>query len=462
MNLDPQSLEILQRASNLLNSGFDTLPEIESVRSTLEWEPTLQLVAKKLANNYPYHHPFYLGQMMKPPHPLSHLAYTLAMCINPNNHALDGGRASSLMEKEAVNQIATMFGWEGALGHLCGGGTIANLEALWVARELTNGKAFAVSQQAHYTHQRCAGLLGVKCLTIETDSRGRMDCQQLEEALQSKEIGTVVVTLGTTGLGAIDPLEEILALQQDYRFRIHVDSAYGGYFRLARNLSDETARHYRLMSAADSIVIDPHKHGLQPYGCGCVLFRDPRSAQVYQHDSPYTYFTSDELHLGEISLECSRAGAAAVALWATLQRFPLETGGDFACNLESARQAALQLHQWLSEHPLFAPLAVPELDIVVWGIPRASATSASAAAREFFHLAARHNLHLALITLPRRLVESHISCIDWDADEITCLRACVMKPEHLEWMSRILNILETVASRLEEPNQQGTGGRLRS
>ncbi len=77
-------------------------------------------------------------------------------------------------------------------------------------------------------------------------------------------------------------------------------------------------RHlYDATPHADSIVVDPHKHGLQPYGCGCVLFKDPSVGRFYKHDSPYTYFTSAELHLGEISLECSRAGAAAVALWAT-------------------------------------------------------------------------------------------------------------------------------------------------
>ena len=65
------------------------------------------------------------------------------------------------------------------------------------------------------------------------------------------------------------------------------------------------------MTEADSIVIDPHKHGLQPYGCGAVLFKNPEEGRFYKHDSPYTYFTSDQLHLGEITLECSRAGAAA-------------------------------------------------------------------------------------------------------------------------------------------------------
>ena len=100
---------------------------------------------------------------------------------------------------------------------------------------------------------------------------------------------------------------------------------------------DEPARRaYAAIDQADSIVVDPHKHGLQPYGCGCVLFRDPAVGRFYKHDSPYTYFTSKELHLGEISLECSRAGAAAVALWATQQLLPLVAGGEFARGLARA------------------------------------------------------------------------------------------------------------------------------
>ena len=92
-------------------------------------------VAERMQDNYPYQHPLYAGQMLKPPHPIARLSYALAQYVNPNNHALDGGRASSHMEKEAVAQIAAMFGWTTHLGHLTSGGTMANLEALWVCRE---------------------------------------------------------------------------------------------------------------------------------------------------------------------------------------------------------------------------------------------------------------------------------------------------------------------------------------
>ncbi len=441
MNLDQTTLSILERASARLQTGFASLPCVESRLNQAEIDSILQDVSSRLQNNYPYHHPMYLGQMMKPPHPLAQLAYSLAMNINPNNHALDGGRASSEMEKESVEQIAAMIGWENALGHLCGGGTIANLEALWVSRELTQNQSIAVSDQAHYTHSRCASLLGMDCHLIECDTDGRMSVGALRKTLDETSIGTVVVTLGTTGLGAVDPLEEILSLQSDSPFRIHIDSAYGGYFKLAGNLSGHTSRQYELMNRADSIVIDPHKHGLQPYGCGCVVFKDPAAAQIYKHDSPYTYFTSDQLHLGEISLECSRAGAAAVALWATLQHFPLETNSEFSNGLESSRTAALVLYEWLTQSEFYTPIVEPELDIVVWSVRAETASESSAKAKKLFDVAAKRNLHFALVTLPQALVECRSDIGTWDQSEVTCLRACVMKPEHKSWMPRILELL---------------------
>ena len=101
----------------------------------------LEATAHRLGDNYPYFHPLYAGQMLKPPHPVARAAYALAMKINPNNHARDGGRASSEMEIEAVAEIARMFGWTEFLGHLTSSGTFANLEALWVAGQLAPRQA---------------------------------------------------------------------------------------------------------------------------------------------------------------------------------------------------------------------------------------------------------------------------------------------------------------------------------
>src|ERR1035438_1188934 len=117
---------LLSRATELLEAEFAALPEFAQKFDQEATAQVLAAVANRLGDNYPYFHPLYAGQMLKPPHPLARAAYGQTMNINPNNHARDGGRASSEMEIEAVGQIASMFGWTEYLGHLTSSGTLAN------------------------------------------------------------------------------------------------------------------------------------------------------------------------------------------------------------------------------------------------------------------------------------------------------------------------------------------------
>src|SRR5438093_9596086 len=445
--LETQSLAILRRALDRLDAGFRGLPQAKGPRQdAAALERVLLDVAERRQDNYPYFHPLYAGQMLKPPHPVARLAYALALWLNPNNHALDGGRASSAMEQEAVAEIARMFGWEAPLGHVCGGVTMANLEALWVAGQLNPGTAVVASEQAHYTHQRISAVLGLPFESVPCDGHGRLDVAALERRLQRGGVGTVVATIGTTAVGSVDPLPALLALRDRHGFRLHADAAYGGYFGLADNLSAEGRRTYDRLGEADSIVIDPHKHGLQPYGCGCVLFRDPTVGRFYKHDSPYTYFSSPDLHLGEISLECSRPGAAAVALWATQRLLPLKKGGEFARGLERGRKAALALFDKLLADERFVTAFAPELDIVVFAPKAASTSEASVLARRIFAEAARRQLHLALAELPVAFFDLAAAGMERDRDTITCLRSVLMKPEHRAWVDRLRELLDGAAS----------------
>jgi tyrosine decarboxylase/aspartate 1-decarboxylase len=446
MHLEEASLQLLKDALKKLDEGFASLPAVSAEAThDLRLAAVMNEVAAMMQDNYPYFHPLYAGQMLKPPHPIARAAYALATWINPNNHALDGGRASSAMEKEAVAQIAEMFGWKEFLGHLCGGGTMANLEALWVAGQLKPGKKILASDQAHYTHRRISSVLQLAFAEVASDNRGRMDVKALEERVDRGDVGCVVATVGTTGTGSVDPLSEILKLRERYGFRVHVDSAYGGYFTLAANLDADTRASYDFIGQADSIVIDPHKHGLQPYGCGCVLFRDPSVGAIYKHESPYTYFTSSELHLGEISLECSRPGASAVALWATQRVLPLVRGGEFARTLEASRSAAVQFARRLAADARWIVPFAPELDIVVWAARAASASEISELSQRIFDAAAKENLHLALIRLPVRFFSAHQNVFQPDRETVLCLRSVLMKPEHRDWLDRIWAILSRVA-----------------
>jgi len=444
--INPAELRILERALHSLAAGFAGLPEFESAIDADAVTRVLDEVALKMRDNYPYHHPRYAGQMLKPPHAVARIAYALSLWVNPNNHALDGGRASSAMEKECIREIGRMFGLEEPLGHLCGGGTMANLEALWVSGRLGPGRTIVASSQAHYTHGRISEVLGLAFESVPADVEGRMDIEALRRRLAGGDVGTVVATLGTTGVGAIDPLPEILELARGSGARVHVDAAYGGYFTLARELAPHARAAFDAISAADSVVVDPHKHGLQPYGCGCVLFRDPGVGALYQHDSPYTYFSSAELHLGEISLECSRPGAAAVALWATQRLFPMERDGEFSRSLDRGLLAACALRQKMLESDSYRPLLRPETDILIYGPCGDDALSVSEHSARIFDEAARHDLHLALIELPAAMVAAHWPDLEINRKTVRLLRSCLMKPEHLDWVDDIWRVLVAAAA----------------
>jgi glutamate/tyrosine decarboxylase-like PLP-dependent enzyme len=196
-------------------------------------------------------------------------------------------------------------------------------------------------------------------------------------------------------------------------------------------------------------VIDPHKHGLQPYGCGCVIFKDPAVGRIYKHDSPYTYFSSSELHLGEISLECSRPGAAAVALWATQKLFPMKRGAGFARGLEKCRKAAMNLYNSIKNDSRFFTFLEPELDIVTWAPMASRISEMSRLSVRMFEEAASRDLHLALFSYPTSLIDTIPHKIEVDEKTMTCLRSCLMKPEHLDWADRIWHILSTLRDTLQ-------------
>ncbi|AGP59891.1 pyridoxal phosphate-dependent decarboxylase family protein [Streptomyces rapamycinicus] len=410
-----------------------------------------EVFTERLKDNYPFFHPRYAGQMLKPPHPAAVVGYLTAMLINPNNHALDGGPATAEMEREAVQQLATMFGYDTHLGHLTTSGTIANLEALFVARELHPGKGVAYSTEAHYTHGRMCRVLGVEGHPVPVDDLGRMDLDALERVLRTGRVGTVVLTAGTTGLGAVEPIHEALALRERYGVRIHVDAAYGGFFTLLagapgpEGLPEEP---WRAIAEADSIVVDPHKHGLQPYGCGAVLFRDPSVGRFYLHDSPYTYFTSEELHLGEISLECSRAGAAAAALWLTFQLIP-PTREGLGQSLAAGRRAALRWAELIEGSAHLELYQAPELDIVSYFPVTEAATLSQidAASNRILQEGMTDSDPVFVSTLrvgADRLTALHPKLVR-DADGARVLRSVLMKPESEGYVDHLHERLERLA-----------------
>jgi glutamate/tyrosine decarboxylase-like PLP-dependent enzyme len=445
----------LGRAANAIQDWADAFGAYEPHPSLLVDDDRFAAVFEeftgRLKDNYPFFHPHYAGQMLKPPHPAAAVGYLTAMLINPNNHALDGGPATARMEREAVSQLAAMFGYDTHLGHLTTSGTIANLEALFVARELHPSRGVAYSADAHYTHGRMCRVLGMKGHPVRTDDRGRIDLDALEDLLRTGEVGTVVLTAGTTGLGVVDPVHEALALKERYGVRLHVDAAYGGFFTLLAGADGPEglpSGPWRAIAQCDSIVVDPHKHGLQPYGCGAVLFRDPEVGRFYLHDSPYTYFTSTELHLGEISLECSRAGASAAALWLTFQILP-PTPDGLGRILAAGRRAAREWADLITASDVLELYQQPDLDIVSYFpvVEPATLTGIDATSARILAdgMTSENPVFLSTLKAGREDFTVRHPKITADADDARILRSVLMKPESEHHVEHLHARVEQIA-----------------
>jgi glutamate/tyrosine decarboxylase-like PLP-dependent enzyme len=432
-------------ANESWTAGFGPFAEHPSVAVSEEsMAAAFAALQERLADNYPFGHPRYAGQMLKPAHPAAVVGYLSAMLLNPNNHALDGGPATARMEREVVADLATMFGYGDHLGHLTTSGTIANLEALFVARSLHPDRGVAYSAEAHYTHGRMCGVLGVEGHRVPVDGTGGMDLTALDELLASGRVGTVVLTAGTTALGVIEPIHEGLAIARRHGVRVHVDAAYGGFFTLLAGLDGAAGlapEPWQAIAGCDSVVVDPHKHGLQPYGCGAVLFADPGVGRFYVHDSPYTYFTSDELHLGEISLECSRAGAAAAGLWTTFQVLP-PTPDGLGQVLAAGRRAALHWADLIDRSAELTLYQRPELDIVSYfattdpltlgRIDEASARILAAGMAPGDDQVFVSTLQVTAEAMAQRHPE-----VSRDQDGARILRSVLMKPEHEPYVEHL-------------------------
>ncbi|MFW5973597.1 MAG: pyridoxal-dependent decarboxylase, partial [Bacteroidota bacterium] len=280
---------------------------------------------------------------------------------------------------------------------------------------------------------RMCGVLGMEGRSVAVNQRGEIDLATLEQEIARGGVGTVVLTAGTTGYGVVDDVEAVVRLRQRYDFRIHIDAAYGGFFRVLQGqpLDDAVYRRLLAIRECDSVVVDPHKHGLQPYGCGAVLLRDPRVGRFYRHDSPYTYFTSDELHLGEISLECSRAGAAAGALWLTLKLLPLAAHHGFGPILKATLRAAQRLAAAIEKSKAFVLYREPQLDVVTF-YPRADRASEVDALSSALlkHLMRDTDDPVFLSLLKVDASDLTHKGVTADVPEVRILRSVLMKPEH--------------------------------
>jgi len=357
---------------SLYPENFDVDTDKKELQSALD-----ELLAR-LEKNFPFFHPRYSAQMLKDPTIPAVLGYVLTMLINPNNHAYEGGPATTQMELEVIDDLLHLIGFERGWGHLTSGGSLANLEALWAIRDTyKQGKVF-FSVGSHLSWKKICQILNITDFKeIPVDRHYRMDLNYLESALKSNKPMMVMANFGTTGCGAIDPISDLLLLREKYGFHLHVDAAYGGYMKAL--LYDENSRllphnqvtpalsqylydQAQALARADSITIDPHKHGMMPYGAGSVLYRDEKLKQALLHTAPYTYHVSDKPNIGTYTLEGSRPGATAAGVWLTHRLFPLHRNG-IGLILEQTLRTAQELYDIFQSDDELVPITKPDLDI---------------------------------------------------------------------------------------------------
>ncbi len=235
-------------------------------------------------------HPLYLGLVNSSPLPAAAIADLFISTLNNNGGAFHQSPAMTACEAEVVRAFVQLFGFPtSAEGMLLPGGSFATLQALVLARsrafpdgELRKPRIYT-SDSSHFSVARSAFIAGIPnqgVVSIPTRGRGEMVPELLREQIRKdRREGAVPVavtaTAGTTGTGAIDPLNVIADICAEEKIWYHVDACYGG----AAMLSEPLRQRMRGIERADSIAVDPHKWFFIPVTAALLLTRENDEAR---------------------------------------------------------------------------------------------------------------------------------------------------------------------------------------
>ena len=314
--------------------------------------------------------PRFFGYVFGSGEPVGAAADLLTSVLNQNTTAWRSAPTAVALERLVVGWLAEAIGCKGFAGSLTGGGSIANLMALAMAREAhlpanehgaRAGTVYA-SDQAHMSIAKAVALLGIgrdHLRLIPCDREFRIRIDALREAIANdvkngvKPIA-VIGSAGTVATGSIDPLAELAEIAHEYRMWFHIDGAYGALAAIAE------PGKFGGIDAANSVSLDPHKWLYQPMDCGCLLYRDAAAARcAFSHTADYAKSLLDDPVEGfeffEESIELSRR-SRALKLWLSLRYHGL---GKFRQaireDLESAQYLAGLIARY-GELELLAPV----------------------------------------------------------------------------------------------------------
>lgn len=326
----------------------------------------------------------------------------LMVGLNQNLVKVETSKAFTPLERQVLGMMhnlvyqqddafyqSWMHSAEHSLGAFCSGGTVANISALWVARNKllkADGSfkgvareglhramkyygyqdlAILVSERGHYSLKKSADILGVgqdNVIAIATDENNKIDCLQLAEkcqqlAAQNIKVLAIVGVAGTTETGNIDPLDQMAKIAQKFSCHFHVDAAWGG----ATLLSNKYRPLLKGIEEADSVTIDAHKQMYVPMGAGLVIFKDPASVSAIEHHAEYILRKGSK-DLGSHTLEGSRPGMAML-VYASLH---IISRPGYEMLINQAIEKAEYFADLISQHEDFELITRPELCLLTY------------------------------------------------------------------------------------------------
>lgn len=350
--------------------------------------------------------PYFVGHMTSAiPFFMVHL-HTITAALNQNVVKAETSKVVSIIERQVLAKLHRLIygnsedfydmhiqAPDSTFGGFLDDGTLANLTAMWVARNRcfpakdgftgieAEGIAAAeraygvdrnvilVSGLAHYSLQKAGGVLGIgngNVIPVPSGGDNRMDpgnllavIQGLKSAEPRTRILAVVAIAGATETGTVDPLAEIAGICARESIHFHVDAAWGG----PTLLSDKYRGLLRGIEQADSVTIDGHKQFYMPMGCGMVFFRDPKMMDLIAYHAAYIN-RPGSVDLGIRSLEGSRP-AASLVLGSALEI--MGTRG-YGLLIEHGIETARAFADEIERRPLFELITPPQLNILTYRI----------------------------------------------------------------------------------------------
>jgi glutamate/tyrosine decarboxylase-like PLP-dependent enzyme len=353
----------------------------------MEGEPLERLIEDARAViHYSRHngHPRFFGYVASPSTPVGAFSDLIASALNSNLTSWRSSPAATEVEKIVVRWLGSLIGYdEQAHGLLTSGGSMANLNALFIAHRVKAGKEISrrglwnadapatlyASDQIHLSIPKAADVLGLGrdgVRLVETDDRFRLDVRALRERIESDAKNglrpfCVVASAGTVNTGAVDPLLEIARVAEAHGLWMHVDGAYGALAALAESKRSLFAGIER----ANSVSLDPHKWLYAPLDCGCLLFHDEEDVRSVFSSGDADYIKVHEEQRGEsfafwdYGIELSRR-FRALKIWLMLRYYG---AGRVASAIQKDNALAAELAELVSESDDFELLAPTELSI---------------------------------------------------------------------------------------------------